>query len=113
MCKDWLRAYGYDTTGKKKDLKARIIAIKNDRTSPNKLVEDYCCSENVVNNLIGSLLSMISCIMKKEVIDTSIFKIEREIKLFLSNLNIFEKSNISSENNEESKKTKTMLAIKI
>ena len=57
---------------------------------------------DVVNNLIGSLVSMLSAVMKNEVKDDSLFEIERETRLFLSNIHIFQKSNISSENNEKS-----------
>ena len=52
-------------------------------------MDDSCCSMNVVNNLIGILLLMISRIIGNEVTDESIFGIEREIKIFLSKFDLF------------------------
>ena len=81
----------YDTKGKIDELKSRIIAIKMDELNPPKLKKDMCCSVQEVNNLIGSMVSMIASIMCRDVADDAIYEVDREIRLFLSNLGTFEK----------------------
>jgi len=107
MCRDWLSAHGCDTNGKVHVLKAIIIDIIDYADNPPKLIEDSRCSMKVFNNLIGNLLSIISYIMRNEVTDESIDGIEREIKLFLSNLHIVQKGDISFNDDKKSKKTKS------
>ena len=76
-------------------LKARIIALKDDIDNPPVLKENICCSVQAIKHLIGSLFSMISSIMTHEVTDESIDYSDREIKLYLSNLNIAQNGVIS------------------
>ena len=108
MCKDWLTAHGDDTSGRIDVLKARIIALKEDIDNPPVLKENICCSVQAINNLIGSLVSMISSIMKHEVTDESIDDSDREIKLYLSNLNIAQNGVISLGDVDMSKKSKPL-----
>ena len=72
MCKDWLDAHGYSSNGNVKELRNRITDYNNDTTNPPKLLESLCCSPQDINNLIGSLLAMISSTMRNEVTDESI-----------------------------------------
>ena len=88
MCKEWLKTYGYDTNGRVDDLRKKIINMKNDPSTVLKLHEHKCGSEQEISNLIGSMLSMIASVMKREVSHESVDTIEREIKIFLSNLDI-------------------------
>ena len=88
MCKEWLKAYGYDTNGRVNDLRKKIINMKNDPSTVLKLNEHKCGSEQEISNLIGSMLSMIASVMKREVSHESVGTIEREIKIFLTNLHI-------------------------
>ena len=48
------------------------------------------CPINNVDSFIGSLLSTITCIMTRLVDDNKILQVEREIKIYLNNLNNFE-----------------------
>ena len=84
MCKEWLAAYGYDTSGTVILLRKRIEAIRNDPLTSKNLIEQTCGSGHEISHMIGSMLSMIASILTKEVFDDSIDKIEREIKIYLS-----------------------------
>ena len=72
MCKDWLTTYGDDTSGRIDVLKSRTIPLKDDIDNPPVLKEKICCSVQAITNLICSLVSIISSIMKHEVTDESI-----------------------------------------
>ena len=48
------------------------------------------CSSNSINMMIGGMLSMISQVMKRDVMKDTPTRIDREIKLFLSYLNFFQ-----------------------
>ena len=102
MCKEWLAAYGYDTNGTVTVLKERIEAIRNDPLTSNKLLEQTCGSGQEISHMIGSMLSMISSIMRKEVFDESIDKIEREIKIYLSFFHMVQ----DKSNNHDKKKSR-------
>ena len=91
-------------TRKDKWLESQNNCYKKDSTRPQKIIDDSCCSMNIVRNLIESLLSMISCIMRNEVTDGSIFGMEREIKIFLSNFDLFQRDKITSRTNDTSNK---------
>ena len=106
ICKDWMAAHGYDTDGTVNELKDRILALKNDTLSPPQLLEHESCSAQQILDLIGSLLSMVSSIMKHEVSNVTIDVIEREIKLFLTNLHIVQDKIYSEEANKEDTSTK-------
>ena len=101
MCKDWMEAHGYDTNGTVKELRDRILALKNDTLNPPKLVVHESCSSEEILQLVGSLLSMISSIMKNEVSNVTIDGVEREIKLFLTNLHIVQEKIYSVDVNKE------------
>ena len=90
MCRNWLRAHGLDTNGNLKQLRERIEGCKSNKVAPPKLVEAKYCSKDSINQFIGSLLSMISSVMRKCVSDASISHVDREIKIFLSYLNLLE-----------------------
>ena len=72
MCKEWLKAYGYDTNGRVNDLRKKIINMKNDPSTVLKLNEHKCGSEQEISNLIGSMLSMIASVMNREVSHESV-----------------------------------------
>ena len=74
--------------GRVDDLRKRIINMKNDPSIVLKLHEHKCGSEQEISNLTGSMLSMIASVMKREVSHESVDTIEREIKIFLTNLHI-------------------------
>ena len=106
MCKDWMAAHGYDTNGTVSELRDRILTIKNDATNPHKLVQHESCSTQQILDLVGSLLSMISSIMKNKVSNITICQVEREIKLFLTNVHIVHEKMYSQNENEEQTNTK-------
>ena len=106
MCKDWLEAHGYSSDGNVKEMRNRIKDYKNDTSNPPKVVESLCCSTRDINHLIGSLLAMISSIMRNEVTDESINGVEREIKKFLTYLHIIQSNFRSNDNDKMNKKTK-------
>ena len=88
--------------GRVDDLRKRIINMKNDPSIVLKLHEHKCGSEQEISNLIGSMLSMIASVMKREVSHESVDTIEREIKIFLSNLDI-----VDGKMNKDCKKIRT------
>jgi len=49
---------------------------------------DKHCSKDNINMMIGGMLSMVSQIMKRDVTDETPLQMDREIKLFLSSVNI-------------------------
>ena len=53
---------------------------------------DKHCSKDNINMTIYGMLSMISQVMKKDVMDDTPSQMDREIKLFLSYVNIVSKS---------------------
>ena len=61
------------------------------------------CSSKQINQFIGSLLSMIVSVMTKSVTDATVVKAEREVKFFLSYLNILD---CRIENNNDSNRRK-------
>ena len=73
------------------ELKSRIIAIQIDELNHPKLKKDPCWSVQEVNTLIGGVVSMIASIMCHDAVDDTIYEVDREIRLFLSNLGTFEK----------------------
>ena len=78
--------------GKVKELRDKINELKNQPGgSPRTLPPKGCSVENICQ-FVGSWLSMIAALMKKEIEDNKIIKVEREIKIFLSNLDIVQKS---------------------
>ena len=53
---------------------------------------DKHCSKDNINMMIGGMLSMVSQIMRRDVTDDTPSQMDREIKLFLSYVNIVSKS---------------------
>ena len=92
MCKDWLKAHGIKCNGYVSELKAKIKSLKENVESPQKLQAEEKCDITVVDNFIGSFVSTIANIMTRVVDDDIVIQVDREIKIYLSNLNIFEKS---------------------
>ena len=103
MCKEWLTAYGYDTNGTVVVLRERIEAIKKDPLTSNTLIEQTCGSGEEICHMVGSMLSMIASIMRKEVFEESVDQIEREIKIYLSYFDIVQ----DKRNNQFKKKSST------
>ena len=91
MCKEWLKAHGIKFHGSVSQLRDKIRSLKNDVSSPPQLIQYKKCPISVIDNFIGSLLSTVSCIMTRVVDEKVIINIEREIKMYLNNLDIFQK----------------------
>ena len=53
---------------------------------------DKHCSKDNIDMMIGDMLSMVSQIMKRDIMDDTPSQMDREIKLFLSYVNIVSKS---------------------
>ena len=77
MCRDWLAAFGYNSSGNLSVLRERIKSIKNDPQVTPKLTDQGSGSAEEVCNLIGAMLSMISSTVKKEVTAQSIDYVDR------------------------------------
>ena len=85
-CTKWLKRYGLNLEGNLDDLRSTIMMHKQ---SPLPLLEvNQSCSSHNICTMIGCILSMISWVIKREVIEDTPSQIDREIKLFLSYLNI-------------------------
>lgn len=82
--------------------------MKSNAESPPKLEERKSCPIDIVDSFIGSLLSTIACIMTRVVDDEKIVQVEREIKIYLTNLDNFEVGI-----NTEQKKGKSAIQNKI
>jgi len=106
MCRDWLSAHGCDTKGYVKELKERIAALKQRLEGPPVLLIPKCCSVSDINTFVGSLLSTIARVMKKEVTPHSIISTDREIKLYLSSLHRIQESFPTSESDNTMKRKK-------
>ena len=107
MCRDWLTAHGHETNGRLCELRQRILTLKNDTLNPPKLCKDSSCSSQLILHLIGSLLSMISSIMKNEASNDTILQTDREIKLFLTNVHIVQDHMYFGNQNKECTNHKT------
>ena len=80
-----------------------IKDLTKNTSNPPNVLDSVCCSDQDINHLIGSLLAMLSSIMRNEVTDKSINVVEREIKIFLTYLHLVQ-NNIDI--NQTKKKTK-------
>ena len=107
MCRDWLTAHGHETNGRLCELRQRILTLKNDTLNPPKLCKDSSCSSQLILHLIGSLLAMISSIMKNEASNDTILQTDREIKLFLTNVHIVQDHMYFGNQNKECNNHKT------
>ena len=104
LCRIWLTEHGYEMKGSVKELREKIEQLKSNKVAPPKRVTSKTCSKDSINQLIGSLLSMISCVMNKNGSDSTIGQVDREIKIFLTYLNIIE---YIDETQDDKKKRKT------
>ena len=78
--------------GRVKELRDKINELKTRPGGAPRILPPVGCSVENICQFIGSLLSMIAALMKKEIEDNKIIQVEREIKIFLSNLDIVQKS---------------------
>ena len=86
MCIKWLKGYGFNFEQGLYSLRSTIMMH---RQSSLPLIEvNKNCSTDNINLMIGGMLSMISLVMKRNVTDDTPSRMGREIKLFLSYLNI-------------------------
>ena len=108
MCLDWLYAHGLAFKGTLSELRAIIKMKKSNTDSPPKLEVRKSCEIDIVDSFIGSLLSTIACVMTRVVNEEKIVQVEREIKIYLTNLDKFEVGI-----NTEQKKTKHAIQNKI
>ena len=91
MCKEWLKAHGIKFHGSVSQLRDKIRSLKNDVSSPPQLIQHQKCPISTIDNFIGSLLSTVSCIMTRVVNEKIVINTEREIKIYLNNLDVFAK----------------------
>ena len=66
-----------------------------------KILETKKCSVSDMNNLIGSLLSCVSKVMIRNVIEKDPDYFDREIKLFLSNIHMVQENLSMLENDKK------------
>ena len=91
MCEEWLRAHGISCTGTVSELRDVIRIKKNDLESTIKLKVENICPVIVLDAFIGSLLSTISSTMTTEINEDTVSEIDREVKIYLTNLHIVQK----------------------
>ena len=84
--KDWLDAHGVEFNGKFSELKEKIESLKANVQSPPILKQMNDLPIRIVDHFIGSLLSTISSITTKEADKDSIPKVDKEIQIYLTNL---------------------------
>ena len=82
--------------------------MESNAESPPKLEVRKSCPIDTVDSFIDSLLSTIACMMTRVVDDEKIVQVEREIKIYLTNLDNFEVGI-----NTEQKKAKSAIQNKI
>ena len=95
MCNEWLREHTLIDQGRV-NLRETITQYKS--SLKKYLFPDLKASSRIDRNtdviyiLIGSILSMISIIMRSKINTETPIAMEREMKLFLSNINIIQES---------------------
>ena len=94
MCKEQIRDHKLDDRGRVRDLRETISEYESG--SKQSLLANLKASSRIDRNIdvicifIGSMLSMISIIMRSKIDTVTSIVMEREIKLFLSNINIIQ-----------------------
>ena len=86
MCKEWLTVHGMRYTGTVSQLREIIISKKENHKAPPKLIPKITSPVKVMDDFVGSLLSTVSSVMVREVNDSTVREVDREIKIFLTNL---------------------------
>ena len=86
MCQDWLKVHDYRIVGKVGELRKRIQSIKSDTVSESINRKKSICSVLNFIEMIGSMVSMVAAIMTPVVTTDIINNVDREVKIFLSNL---------------------------
>ena len=105
MCNEWLREHKLDDQGRVYDLRVTISEYKSG--SKKDLLANLKANSRIDRNtdvicvFIGSMLSMISIIMRSKIDTETPIAMKREIKLFLSNINIIQELLSSKKNNEK------------
>lgn len=74
------------------ELRVKVKSIKDNVESPPTLQVEKKWPITILGNFIGSFLSTIANIMPIIVDDDIVIQVDREIKICLAHLNIFEKS---------------------
>ena len=106
MCKEWLKKHKLDDQGRVHDLKKARSEYKSG--SKKILLANLKASSRIDRNtdviciLIGSMLSTISITMRSKIDTETLITMEREIKLFLSNINIIQQLLSTNKINEKS-----------
>ena len=84
-CREWLKAYGYSNDGKVADIRPNILQLKSNSEDPPKLLDNKGCRVTDINQCVGSLLLMVSCVMVRSVhINTTPYEMEWEAKLVIN-----------------------------
>ena len=108
MCKEWLREHTLENTGRVNDLRETIMEYKfGSKKHLLASLKDASRMErntDEISMFIGSMMSMISIIMRSDIDTETPIAMEREIKLFLSNINIIEKSLSSKKKKKKDEK---------
>ena len=82
-----MKSYGYIDDGNVADLRHKILQLKSNNEDLPKLLDNKICRVTDINQCVGSLLSMVSCVMSRIVrIYTTPREMEREVNLFLTNV---------------------------
>lgn len=91
-CRNWLKVRGLKSTGKVNELKSAIHVYKTRHEGCPQILNTKRCSVSDVNILIGSLLSCVSKVMIRHVTENDPDYLDREIRLFLSNIHTVQES---------------------
>ena len=90
-CTEWLKLHGFDSVGRLESLRQNVLLHKEDMKKREKIISVSTVED--IHFCIGSLLAMISNVMKRVV---NMYKtpklLEREIKLFLSSIHKIDQS---------------------
>ena len=90
-CTEWLKLHGFDSVGRLESLRQKVLSHKEDMKKREKILSVSTVED--IHFCIGSLLAMISNVMKRVV---NMYKtpklLEREIKLFLSSIHKIDQS---------------------
>ena len=64
MCKEWLKSHDLTTYGKVSERRKVIVDSRTNKTNSQKLLECDSCTVGDINCCVGSLISMISYIIR-------------------------------------------------
>jgi len=105
ICAEWLKNHDCDNNGQVNELRNMIIHLKSNNGMVPKVVDDNNCCLGDINHCIGSLLSMVAIVMTKEVdTKTTPYEMDREIKIFLTNIDNIDSRMINNKSKKSMKR---------